>query len=111
MPPKKQHALVPAGSADLETRAVAYVRMSTEHQQYSIFNQMTVIKEYAEAHSGEARAKGPVAWGEEHPQRSGYRLSDLAVSDLAGSVHVIHRTNSGRRHPNRSTSISDRSER
>jgi DNA invertase Pin-like site-specific DNA recombinase len=32
-------------------RAVAYVRMSTEHQQYSIFNQMAVIKEYAEAHN------------------------------------------------------------
>jgi len=27
--------------------AVAYVRMSTEHQQYSTTNQMDVIREYA----------------------------------------------------------------
>src|SRR5512144_1312622 len=30
--------------------AVAYVRMSTEHQQYSTSNQMDVIEEYAEKH-------------------------------------------------------------
>ena len=29
------------------TRAVAYVRMSTEHQQYSTSNQMDVVREYA----------------------------------------------------------------
>ena len=28
-------------------RAAAYVRMSTEHQQYSTSNQMDVIREYA----------------------------------------------------------------
>ena len=28
-------------------RAAAYVRMSTEHQQYSTSNQMDIIKEYA----------------------------------------------------------------
>jgi DNA invertase Pin-like site-specific DNA recombinase len=31
-------------------RAVAYVRMSTEHQQYSTSNQLDVIKEYAKRH-------------------------------------------------------------
>jgi DNA invertase Pin-like site-specific DNA recombinase len=31
-------------------RAAAYVRMSTEHQQYSTSNQMDVIEEYAEKH-------------------------------------------------------------
>jgi DNA invertase Pin-like site-specific DNA recombinase len=31
-------------------RAVAYVRMSTEHQKYSIMNQLDAIKEYAVQH-------------------------------------------------------------
>ena len=31
----------------LANRAAAYVRMSTEHQQYSTSNQMDVIREYA----------------------------------------------------------------
>src|ERR1035438_772852 len=31
-------------------RAAAYVRMSTEHQQYSTSNQMDVIREYAKRH-------------------------------------------------------------
>lgn len=33
------------------TRAVAYVRMSTEHQQYSPANQMAAIQQYADIHS------------------------------------------------------------
>jgi DNA invertase Pin-like site-specific DNA recombinase len=33
------------------TRAVAYVRMSTEHQQYSPANQMAAIRQYADIHS------------------------------------------------------------
>jgi DNA invertase Pin-like site-specific DNA recombinase len=33
-----------------EKTAVAYVRMSTEHQQYSTSNQLDVIKEYAKRH-------------------------------------------------------------
>lgn len=32
-------------------RAVAYVRMSTDHQDYSIKNQMDAIEEYAEKKS------------------------------------------------------------
>ena len=32
---------------DLQNRAAPYVRMSTEHQQYSTSNQMDVIHEYA----------------------------------------------------------------
>jgi len=36
------------GNADsFPNRAAAYVRMSTEHQQYSTSNQMDVIREYA----------------------------------------------------------------
>lgn len=35
---------------NFEKRAVAYVRMSTEHQQYSTSNQLDVIKEYAKRH-------------------------------------------------------------
>src|SRR5437762_2256888 len=31
-------------------RAAEYVRMSTEHQQYSIADQQTAIREYAELH-------------------------------------------------------------
>ena len=31
-------------------RAAAYVRMSTEHQQYSTLNQIDLIREYAELH-------------------------------------------------------------
>ena len=31
-------------------RAAQYVRMSTEHQQYSTSNQMDVIREYAKKH-------------------------------------------------------------
>jgi len=31
-------------------RAVEYVRMSTEHQQYSTQNQQKVIRQYAEKH-------------------------------------------------------------
>ena len=32
----------------LPTRAVAYVRMSTDHQKYSTENQLVVIRRYAE---------------------------------------------------------------
>src|SRR5580692_3142273 len=35
------------GQNPLWNKAVAYVRMSTEHQQYSTSNQLDVIKEYA----------------------------------------------------------------
>jgi DNA invertase Pin-like site-specific DNA recombinase len=35
------------GGTEQPTKAVAYVRMSTEHQQYSTANQLSVIKEYA----------------------------------------------------------------
>ena len=34
-------------------RAAVYVRMSTEHQQYSTSNQMDVIREYAKRHGFE----------------------------------------------------------
>lgn len=34
--------------SDTERRAVAYVRMSTEHQQYSTENQLDVIRVFAE---------------------------------------------------------------
>ena len=35
------------GQDPSQNRAVAYVRMSTEHQQYSTSNQLDVIREYA----------------------------------------------------------------
>lgn len=36
------------GDAEIiSTRAAAYVRMSTEHQQYSTSNQMDIINEFA----------------------------------------------------------------
>src|SRR6202167_504613 len=39
-----------AQSGPVATRAVEYVRMSTEHQQYSTENQQKVIRQYAEQH-------------------------------------------------------------
>ena len=36
-------------------RAVAYLRMSTEHQQYSTENQIAVIESYAAEHDMEDR--------------------------------------------------------
>jgi DNA invertase Pin-like site-specific DNA recombinase len=36
---------------EVDLRAVEYVRMSTDHQKYSIANQSAAIQEYAEAHS------------------------------------------------------------
>ena len=34
---------------EIETKAVAYVRMSTDHQKYSTANQLDTIRKYAEA--------------------------------------------------------------
>ncbi|MFZ4779176.1 MAG: recombinase family protein [Terrimicrobiaceae bacterium] len=46
--------LPPAGDAPATTlRACAYVRMSTEHQQYSTNNQMDIVREYAASRSME----------------------------------------------------------
>ncbi len=43
----KNHFSPPATNDQPAIRAAAYVRMSTEHQQYSTSNQMDVIREYA----------------------------------------------------------------
>jgi DNA invertase Pin-like site-specific DNA recombinase len=51
MPHVSQQAIVPMERGAPTVRVVAYVRMSTEHQQYSIHNQMAAIREYAEAHN------------------------------------------------------------
>jgi DNA invertase Pin-like site-specific DNA recombinase len=40
-------------TADLRIPAAQYLRMSTEHQQYSLENQSAAIQEYAESHSFE----------------------------------------------------------
>ena len=40
-------------NAPLPQRAAQYVRMSTEHQQYSPENQLEVIRKYATAHQME----------------------------------------------------------
>src|SRR5215472_3569919 len=42
-----------SGTERLANVAAAYVRMSTEHQQYSTSNQMDVIREYAKRHGWE----------------------------------------------------------
>lgn len=41
-----QQALIAVKQATATIQAVAYVRMSTEHQRYSIFNQLAMIKQY-----------------------------------------------------------------
>jgi DNA invertase Pin-like site-specific DNA recombinase len=51
MPHAKRKAAASEGTAIAVGPAVAYVRMSTEHQQYSIANQLAVINEYAREHS------------------------------------------------------------
>ena len=43
----KTPAATPSPGTPPVIRAAAYVRMSTEHQQYSTSNQMDVIREYA----------------------------------------------------------------
>ena len=48
---EKQKALVPVEPAVTLTRAAAYVRMSKDDQEYSTFNQMTFIKQYADKHN------------------------------------------------------------
>jgi len=42
-----------AASVRLPSRAAQYVRMSTEHQQYSPENQLEIIRQYAAAHNME----------------------------------------------------------
>ena len=50
MPKSYQQSLVSVTIASPPERAVAYVRVSTERQQYSMYNQMTAIEAYASAH-------------------------------------------------------------
>jgi DNA invertase Pin-like site-specific DNA recombinase len=46
---KSVHSRIKAGeNRDTDRRAAAYVRMSTEHQQYSTDNQLTAIAQYAQ---------------------------------------------------------------
>jgi DNA invertase Pin-like site-specific DNA recombinase len=40
-------------TAHVPSRAAQYVRMSTEHQQYSPENQIEIIRQYAAAHNME----------------------------------------------------------
>ena len=47
---RKQRAMNRKETNRWANRAAAYVRMSTEHQQYSTSNQMDVIREYAKKH-------------------------------------------------------------
>ncbi len=48
-----KHAVPPDGKEQTGIRAAAYVRMSTEHQQYSVDNQRQTIQLYAETHGME----------------------------------------------------------
>jgi len=50
MPRSKQQSLVPVTTAPPLERVAAYVRMSHDGQEYSPFNQMTLIKKYASDH-------------------------------------------------------------
>ena len=69
-------------------RAAQYIRMSTEHQQYSIVNQSAVIGEYAKQHgfeivrtySDEARS------GLDLAQRPGLRE---LLNDVIGGTHYF----------------------
>jgi hypothetical protein len=45
--------LASAVTARAHSRAAQYVRMSTEHQQYSPENQLDIIRQYAAAHNME----------------------------------------------------------
>jgi len=47
----KTDVVSPTGPESIHHRAAAYVRMSTEHQQYSTCNQMDVIRSYAARHN------------------------------------------------------------
>ncbi|MEO6964724.1 MAG: recombinase family protein [Acidobacteriaceae bacterium] len=47
---------------DLLSRAAQYVRMSTEHQQYSPENQLDVIRQYAAAHNMEVVRDTLIGW-------------------------------------------------
>ena len=49
-PHRKHGAIYP--EAEWLNSAAVYVRMSTEHQQYSLSNQMDVIREYAKKNAG-----------------------------------------------------------
>jgi DNA invertase Pin-like site-specific DNA recombinase len=55
----------------IPTRAVAYVRMSTDHQKYSTENQLAVIRRYAEGRAIE------VVRAYEDAGKSGLRLDPM----------------------------------
>jgi len=63
-------SLFPASAEAAPTRAAAYVRMSTEHQQYSTENQMDIIREFAtkygmtitRTYSDEGKSGLGIAW-------------------------------------------------
>jgi DNA invertase Pin-like site-specific DNA recombinase len=50
VPHSRHQAIVAVTPTPPAVRVAAYVRMSTEHQPYSIYNQMTAIQQYADAH-------------------------------------------------------------
>jgi DNA invertase Pin-like site-specific DNA recombinase len=51
MKSRRQHYPVPAKLLEPIKRAAAYVRMSTENQKYSTFNQLAAIRDYAANHN------------------------------------------------------------
>jgi DNA invertase Pin-like site-specific DNA recombinase len=48
-----EQTLTTSPNTQLPSRAAQYVRMSTEHQQYSPENQLDVIRQYAASHNME----------------------------------------------------------
>jgi DNA invertase Pin-like site-specific DNA recombinase len=73
-------------------RAAQYVRMSTEHQQYSIENQIAAIRQYADSHGFEVAQTYSDAGrsGIDLKRRSGLRqLLDDIISGSANFVAVL----------------------
>lgn len=75
-------------------RAAAYVRMSTEHQQYSTSNQMDVIQEYADKHgmtivrtySDEGKSGLGIQWRGSLQQM----IADVQASDCAYEAILVY---------------------
>ena len=72
-------------SAQTALRAAEYVRMSTEHQQYSTENQSDVIRDYATAHGMEiVRLRGEVLFVGQ-PRGVGVAANGV---DVAADLHA-----------------------
>ncbi len=82
------------GRAEARRRAVAYLRMSTEHQQYSTENQIAVIERYAAGHDMEivARFSDEARSGLRYENRPGMRqmLEDAKREDSGFDTILVY---------------------